>query len=357
MLTRFHKILIGLLVVQIGLAVYTSSRGEHAAPAREKPLLVGYDAGAVTRLQVQASGGGAPIDLVKRDAGWVLASQFDYPADATKVSDALGALGRMAAAEPIATRAGRHHQLEVDDATFQRKLIVTAGGKDRTVYLGGPAGARRIAVRTDGDRVYAVAGLSTYTFGADARSWIDPAYVKIAKDDVARLTVTRGAGKLEVARAPAPPAPAANPGEPPPPPPPATWTVTLDGAPIALATGETLDTAAIDTLLDRATNVQLSAPADPARPAPTPTATITIERNASGTTTPAPTVIDVVADGDGYWVHERGAARAARVDEANLDGVLTATRATFVKAPAPPTPPPAPGAPSDQPLTLPPPGP
>src|SRR5690348_10111001 len=99
MLTRFHRILIGLLVVQVGLAVYTSTRNDHAAPIEEKPLLVGYDAGKVTRLQVLGSGAtDKPLDLVKKDGNWVVASAFGYPADASKVAEALSNLARMQAA-------------------------------------------------------------------------------------------------------------------------------------------------------------------------------------------------------------------------------------------------------------------
>jgi hypothetical protein len=353
MLTRFHQILLGLLAVQVGLAVYTSTRDERATPVKERPLLAGYDASGVTRLQVQ--GGGAsdrPIDLVKQDGGWVLASGFGYPADASKVTEALGTLGRMSAGAPIATQAGRHRQLRVDDADFERRLTVTAGGKDTTVVVGGPAGARRTAVRAGGAAVYAVAGVSAYAFATDARSWMEPTVVKIARDEIARIVVEKDGRRMELTKVPAAPAPAAAPGEPPPPPPPPGWQVTFAGAPPRRAAGEALDVDKLSAMADHAVTIAASEPADPARPVATPTATITIERVAANGATPAPTVIEVVADGERYWVHERGARKAALVEKVSLEHVLDATPTSVVKEAEPPAP-----AGGEPPLTLDPPGP
>jgi hypothetical protein len=51
-----------------------------------------------------------------------------------------------------------------------------------------------------------------------------------------------------------------------------------------------------------------------------------------------PTVIDVIADGTSYWVHDRSSPRAGLVDKARLDEVLAVDRDKLVKKPAPPAP-------------------
>src|ERR1700759_1686802 len=157
MLTRFHKILIAVLAVQLVLVVIVMTRGNNGAAQKEHPIVVGFDAAKVTRLQVSAGDAGKPdaakpdaakpIDLVKRDGNWVLASGFDYPVEAAKVTDVLSSIGKLAAAAPTATGADPHKQLHVADPDFDRKLVVTADGKDLTLYVGGSAGARRTAVR------------------------------------------------------------------------------------------------------------------------------------------------------------------------------------------------------------------
>ncbi len=319
MLTRFHKILIGALAVQIVLAVIVLSRGDGAAATRERPLFPGFDAGKVTRVQVSAADHKA-VDLVKRDPGWVVASGFDYPVDAARVTDALSPIAKLTVGEPIATQASRHKQLHVADDDYERKLVLTGGGgggKDLTLYLGGSAGSRRTAIRLGGDaNVYAAAGISASLVGAEARAWVDTSYVKIPTDEVTKVTIAGTAGgPIELTR-----------GEHP--------TATIAGAAIALDKGDTLDEAAISRLIGAATLIDLTAPADPKRDASKPTATITIERKAAAPT--ATTVIDVIADGASYWVHDRSSPRAVMVDKARLDSVVSVDRDKLVKKPAPP---------------------
>ena len=351
MLTRFHKILIAALAVQLVLVVFVMTRGDDSAALKEHPILTGFDAAKVTRLQVFSGQDAKPIDLVKRDAGWVLASGFDYPVDQAKVTDVLSPVAKLAAAAPIATQASRHKQLHVADTEFERKLVFTVGGKDVTLYIGSSAGARRTAVRIGGDdKVFAVTGISAATAGSEPRQWIDASYVKLTRDDIAKVSVQRDATTVELVR-PAAPAPAAagsgsgaGSAAPPPAPPAEHWSATVRGAPIALATGESLDDAAIDRLVGQVATIDLRSPADPKRDASKPTATITIERKASGAATPAPTILDVIADGDAYWVHDRSLPRAVLVDKARIDDVVGVDRDKLIKKPAPPAAVPPPGA-------------
>src|SRR5215510_14453766 len=221
MLTRFHKILIAALAVQLVLAVIVLTRGDDSAALKEHPIVSGFDAAKVTRLQVFASEANKPeadkpadkpaakpIDLVKRDASWVLASGFDYPVEQAKVTDVLSPIAKLAAAAPIATQASRHKQLRVADTDFERKLVITSGGKDLTLYIGAPAGSRRTAVRIGGDdKVYAVTGLTPSLAGSEPHQWIDTSYVKIPRAEVARLVVQRDGQTVELSRS-APPPPA-----------------------------------------------------------------------------------------------------------------------------------------------------
>lgn len=379
MLTRFHKILIAALAVQLVLAVIVLTRGNDSAALKEHTLLPGFDAAKVTRLQVfapdtsksdaakdakDAKATSKPLDIVKRDSNWVLASSFDYPVEQTKVTDVLSPIAKLAAAAPIATQASRHAQLKVADTDFERKLVITADGKDITLYIGSPAGSRRTAVRIGGDdKVYAVTGITAFTAGSEPRSWIDTAYVKIPRDEVGRLIVARDDRKVELTKSAPPPPAGAGSGSgsgsgagsgsgsgdgttvPPPSPPAAEhWSASIGGAPVTLAAGESIDEASIERLVNAAATIDLTAPADPKRDASKPTATITIERKTVGTSTPAPTVIDVIADGNSYWVHDRSLPRAGLVDKARLDELIGVDRDKVVKKPPPPPAPPGKGA-------------
>ncbi|MGE5182884.1 MAG: DUF4340 domain-containing protein [Acidobacteriota bacterium] len=317
MLTRFHKILIGLLAVQLALAVVMLTRSDDTGARKAQPLLAGFDAAKVTKVEVVAKADGKPIDLARQGTSWVVASSFDYPVRDTKVNDLLASLAKAAADAPIATQASRHKQLHVDDGEFERKLVLTLDGKPLTIYIGTSAGARRTAVRLGGDaRVYAVSGLDAWSIGDKPRDWVDTRYLEVKKDDIQKLTIDHDGSSLELERD----------GD--------HWKAALAGKPIELAKGETLDTAAIDRIVDAAAAIDLSSPADPKRDASKPTATLTITRKAAAST-PAPVIVDLIADGSSYWVHDRASPRAVLADKSRLDDVVGAARDKLVKKPEP----------------------
>jgi hypothetical protein len=299
MLTRFHKISIVLLVAQLALAAVMLLRDDDYAAEKPQPLLAGFDAAQVTRLQIASKD--KPVDLVKRDGAWVLASSFDYPVEESKVTDLLSQLAKLSAASPIARQASRHKQLGVADDDFTRKLIVTANGKDTTLFVGNGSGLRRTAIRLAGDaRVFGVSGVSSYSIGNEPRQWVQTTYSQIPTDDIAKVVVQKAGATTEI--------------------------VAGDAA---------LDAEKVTKLISSVATIDLVAPADPKRDASKPTATITIEKKAKDASTPAPIVIDVIEDGTNYWVKTRGAVRAVLVEKSRLAKVVDADRAKLVKQ-APP---------------------
>jgi hypothetical protein len=312
MLTKFHKVLIGVLAVQIVLAVVLFARGGETTSIKETPLLPGFDVSKVTRMQVTPLGD-KTIDLVKKGSSWVVASSFDYPADQTKIDAVLGPIGKLSALEPIATQPARHKQLKVADDEYERKIVLTADGKDTTLFVGTPAGLRRNAIRIGGsDNVYAVAGISSFSAPAAPHMWVDAHYIQIPKEQIAKVTVKRGAQTLEFTHA--------DDG---------AWTATVDGGPL-----DQVDSDAIDHLVDQAANVNLLSPADPKRDASAPVAVISIDLKTKPGESGAPIAIDVVADADRYWVHQRALDRAVTIDKTALE-LPTVEKAKLVKAPPP----------------------
>lgn len=354
MLTRAHKILIGLLVVQVALVLLTSLRGGDPAPVKDTPLLTGFDPAKVTRVRLYGASADKPgVDLVRKGAGtWVVASHSDYPADEAKVKGLLEPLGKIAAGDPIATSATRHKQLRVADREFDRKIVLDVeGAGEKTLVIGNATGPRRSALRVGTDAVYAA--LEVPSFIAEPAGFVSTRYVDVPKAEIERIAIRRDPQMIELARVAAPvPAPAdvgagsgsgagsgadagagsaAAPAE--------TWQVLIDGSPVKLAPGESIDTEAIDRIVGLAASIDLKTPGDPKRDASKPTATITLHRK----TVEQAIILDVIEDGESYWLRQRGLERAIVVDKPTLADLVLVEGAKLVKKPEPP-PPPAPGA-------------
>jgi hypothetical protein len=342
--TKLNKILIAVMIAQLALAAFVLTRDDQIHIAPMQPVLAGFDAATVTRVQVFDKGGDTPaIDLAKvGDDAWKLTSGFDFPVDASKVGDLLTKVAAMKSRGPFATTAVRHEQLGVTDTGFEKKLVLTTPTGDVTVLVGNAEGGRTTAVRLAGSLpVYGVTALTTWGVEATPARWIDTSYLALEPDRVARLSIQTPAGTTELARVAS------------------GWQLTSLGQPVALGAGETLDTAAIDRVVNAAATVHLTKPADPARDASKPAATISIwlaeepvppdlpgagsgsdagaAAGAPGASTaerPADHILDVVADADGYWIKDRGKPTAGIVGKTALDPVVEVGRDKLVTKPA-----------------------
>ena len=343
-MTRLNKILIGLLVVQAVLAAIVLLRGDDTALAAQRPIVAGLDPKAVTKIAVFDKDAEKPgLELARTDDGWQLASHFAHPASAEKVDELLTKIAALRTRGPIATTGVRLDQLRVGDKAFERKLVLTTPKGDTTLYIGTSAGGRSNAVRVGGTPgAHGVTTLSSWAVDAAPSRWIETGYFEVDRERIVRLVIQGPSGALELDRA-------------------ATgWQLTAAGQPVALGPGEQLDTAAVDTIVGAVARMTAFEPADPARDASAPTATISVwvtpEDPAAAAATPdqrvADHTIDVVVDGENYWIRERGRPTAARIGKHGLASVVEATRAKLVKAATPspkPTAPkpaaPRPGAP------------
>ena len=333
-MTRLNKFLIGLAIAQVALAIFVVARSGGSVELAQTPVLAGFDAAQVTRLQVFENGSDKGIDLVKKASGWVLASKWDYPVDSSKIDAAIGPLAKLTAGDPLATSAVKHKQLKVADNDFEKKVVITAGGKDTTLFVGATR-SRRTALRIGGDdRVLGATGVPVGALSSVPRDWVFPSYSDIPRDDIDKIEIVRGATKLELDRTVAA-TPAAGSGSgsgsgsaaPP-----RTWRVAIDGTPVVLAAGETLDTYMIDTIVSDVAQITAE-PADPKLDASKPAATITVTKKDGKTV-----VFDVVENGPTYWIKQRGVERATQLDKSRFESVMAADRSKLVQKPEPPKP-------------------
>jgi hypothetical protein len=348
---KLNKILIGLIVVQFALAVVMLTRDDKVELATMQPVLAGFDSAQVTRIQVfDKNAETAAVDLVKTGEAWTVATAFSHPVDASKVTDLLGKLANMKSRGPMATSAVRGKQLGVDDKAFEKKLVVTTPKGDVAILVGTQTGGRSTPVRVGGSpKVYGVTGITPWAIDADPGKWIATDYVSIAKDDIAKVVIATAAGVTELERTPT------------------SWQLTTAGQPVALAPGEALDPAAVDKILTKVSSIKIFKPGDPARDASAPTATVSVwlvpaDPTALGGDTAERLpdhVIDIVEDGENYWVHDRAAATAGMVGKEGLREVVEASRDKLVTKTAEPPKPaaPKPAAPKPAPKSAPKPAP
>jgi len=334
---RLNKILAAALAVQLALAVFMLTRNRGEQVAELTAVAPGLDSAAVTKIAVfakrekSATGDAKPaLEVVKKGDDWVLATHFDYPADKTKVTELLSKIASLKSRGAIASSSARYAQLGVGDDAYERKVVLTTPKGDQTIFIGNAAGSRRVAMRRGGDaHVYAVTGLTAFGVEAEPRGWMDRTYTEIESDQVAEIVIhtPRGTFKLDHSTG--------------------NWVASENDAPLPVAAGEAFDPTRADEILTKVSKIEATAPADAKRDTANTAATVTVrmkppaaagEGSAAAASVSTPErVFDVLLDGDKYWVHERGNARAVLVDKWALEPVVNVGHDTLVKK-AEPTP-------------------
>ena len=313
-MNRLNRILVAVLGVQIALILVFHLRGDDTRIGKLEPLFTGLAKDKVERIRVfdrtakgkgeagevvskaadKGKAGDRPaIDLTKKNGAWVLASHFDYPVDAAKVTEVLDKVEALQSRGPIASGKARQKQLEVADDSYDRKVVLTTGGKDVTFYLGAGAGSRQTSVRIAGtDEVHGVTGLTSYSVGAQPSAWISGPYIDVAQDKIASVDLVNANGSFHFERA-------ASGGD---------WQATVDGKPIAPPAGMEISKSEIDKVMNRASKIYMAKPGDPKRTIDKPIATITLHLK------PEPPPAKAGAD--------KGAAQESAVEEAGEQRVI-----------------------------------
>ncbi len=280
-MNRTNRILAGLLGVQVLLALLVFIRKDDNRIGKLEPLIDGLSADNVQRIRVfdsypparqegdevkKTGGKDQPVvELVKRGSDWQLASHYDYPADASKVTDLVDKLIAIRTRGPMASGKARQKQLEVADDDYQRKLVITAGGKDITLYVGASAGARQTSVRLAGSNdVHGAAGLSTFAIGNAPDAWIDASYFKVEKEQIASIEVSNQNGTFTLE-------PAAAGGG---------WTVEMNGKPVEVPAGQEIDKEYLDRVVSRVSSMIMSEPGDPKKNIDKPNVTVVVQMKA-----------------------------------------------------------------------------
>ncbi|MCB9675525.1 MAG: DUF4340 domain-containing protein [Alphaproteobacteria bacterium] len=236
-----QKILTGLLGAQILLAVVTWwPRG---GDIEARPVLP-FAADAITSIRIQSTttdNRGDGLVLERRDGGWVIASEYDYPAVTEKVDEIVDKLEGLKVKAPIALQAASHDQLNVTDAKATRRVTVSAGDQQVQLRLGVAGNARSYLRIGDENEVYAVSGVGAWSIKDTSAGFLERKVLDVAAGALESYSLLNPAGGLELTRGPD-----------------GQWTSP------DLTEGQALDVTKVDKLFKDTLSLNLTAPADPA---------------------------------------------------------------------------------------------
>lgn len=314
MMNKLQRILIGILAVQLILAVIVFLPKSQAS---ESKSLLGVKADEITGLTV-TDDQGATVKLAKSGDAWVAADAANYPADAARITPILDKLVAINTGRLIAQTAAAQTQLQVADDKFVRKLELQTANGSQTLYLGSAAGSDSTHVRLAGQgEVYLASDLATWNIAADLLSWIDPVYLSVPAADVTGFTLKNANGE---------------------------WTFEKDASGNwtfpALAPGETLDATAVSNLLTQVVGLRLTKPLgqadDAAYGLAQPAAVVTLSAKTADQTKTYTLSVGAQDAGDkSYVVKSSESPYYVRVAEASAKDLVERTRAGFLVQPTP----------------------
>jgi Domain of unknown function (DUF4340) len=212
-----HKGLIALLAVTLAAVVGAVYVGQSGESADENPLVgtrvlpeVGKRIDEVGRIALVHAG--QKTTLVRRGKGWVVEEKSDYPANDTKVDEALLGLAGITYVEEKTRTPGLYPRLAVEDADKKnaKSTLVTVAdakgsllgevivGKHRVDQLGG--GNDGVYVRKPGGAQSWLAR-GTLDLSGDTTQWLDRSLLDLPAAKVKDVALTQPDGaKLEFDR-------------------------------------------------------------------------------------------------------------------------------------------------------------
>ncbi|MDF7823842.1 DUF4340 domain-containing protein [Pontiellaceae bacterium B12227] len=187
------KKLIGMLIalaVLVGLAVVQKKGGNKKRPVvagEGATLFQGLELNLVDGLNV--SKGSNAVSLAKQDGTWVVRSLYNYPADFSKLADALRAASEVKMGAPVRASNVDASEYGLDEATSvslrsggAESLKLEVGGRREGSSTAGWANQHFVR-KGGGDDIYLV-DYDFRPFAAESDDWIDKELINIRSADI-----------------------------------------------------------------------------------------------------------------------------------------------------------------------------
>ncbi len=226
---KWNILLIILLAVQAGLITTSwTARRNLDAFTPDQPLL-DFALPAVDTIEIQGPDQ-ARVVLRKKDGTWLLPDYFQAPAEQKNVENLLDKLQAMKKTWPVATTPEAARRFKVATDSFERRILLKEGDKTLAeLFVGTSPSFRKVHVRLPDSSEIMNQEFAVYEAPVKPEQWLDKRLTALERENIESLTLN---GVQLVRR---------------------DTKFTLKD----LAEGETVNSKAIDRLVDQLTNLQV----------------------------------------------------------------------------------------------------
>jgi hypothetical protein len=241
-MSRTQWILAGILAVQVVLLIAAAPWSSDREMESSRVLLPELESFTPERLDIQETAERS-VALERRGDLWVVADESGFPADASKIEDLLEDLEGIKVRRPVVTQSRYHDTFKVADDDHERRLRIwkdSEGDPEIELFVGTSPNYRVSHVRLgDDDRVYEARGVGAYDLRSEAISWIKRTFVDVPFEGVTRFELSNEHGSFALAREDG------------------GWKLVSPSG----SEKDTLDVAAVDSLVRAVASLRLSEPA------------------------------------------------------------------------------------------------
>lgn len=201
MTSKTNKILLGVLVVQIGVfaAVNMMRRDE---PIANKPLKLfdGVSAEKIDSITITDENKKS-VEIKRQGANWVLASGGDFPVKKEKADEFVGKLIGLSSSEIVSENPGHHHALEVSQEKFRRKILFHAGETQYQALWGSSPGFKTLHVRLGDEKgVHLVHDINTSDASTIASDWVATELFKVEDEKLVEFRLKSAEGEIHLVK-------------------------------------------------------------------------------------------------------------------------------------------------------------
>lgn len=193
--------LIGLLLIQLGIALFLAAQGwQRAAPDES---LLRFSPEQVSTIEIVSDG--QTLRLSRQAEGWALPALDGFPADPDKVERLLVQLSELPRPIPVAASAESRRRLEVaDDNAGARIRLLGERGLLAELLTGESPGFRRLYGRVAGEEAVYDLPLAGFQISSDGDDWVRRDQLRLDAEAITRIrtddwTLERGDAGWQIA--------------------------------------------------------------------------------------------------------------------------------------------------------------